>query len=115
VFFVALGLVGALGTAAVYWVGGRLVLSGSFTLGTVVALAAYVTRIYGPITSLSNARVDLMTSVVSFERVFEVLDHKSAIVEPADPVALDPIAGKVEFDHVTFRYPPPAESSLVSL
>ena len=73
-FFVALTLVGAVGTAAIYLVGGRLVVSGAITVGTLVALGAFVSRIYGPLTALTNARVDIMTAFVSFERVFEVLD-----------------------------------------
>ena len=73
-FFVALGLVGALAAAAVYWVGGQMAISGTITVGTLVALATFVSRIYGPLTSLTNARVDVMTALVSFERVFEVLD-----------------------------------------
>ncbi len=73
-FFIALGLVAAIGTALIYWVGGELVISGALTIGTLVALGTYVTRIYTPLTSLTNARVDLMTAFVSFDRVFEVLD-----------------------------------------
>ena len=115
VFFTALALAGALGTAAVYGIGGHLVLSNTFTIGTVVAFAAYVTRVYGPLTSLTNARVDLMTSLVSFERVFEVLDHPTPLVEPTDPVTVENPVGRVEFDHVTFRYPAPAAVSIASL
>ena len=81
VFFVALGLVGALGTAAIYGVGALMVVDGDITAGTLVALAALVTRVYQPLTGLTNARVDLMTSMVSFERVFEVLDAPEAIQE----------------------------------
>ena len=81
VFFIALTLVGAVGIAAVYLIGGRLVISGAITLGTMVALATFVARVYGPLTALTNARVDIMTAFVSFERVFEVLDTPSAIVE----------------------------------
>ena len=87
VFFVALGLVGALGTAAVYGVGAIMVVDGGISTGTLVALAALVTRIYQPLTGLTNARVDLMTSMVSFERVFEVLDAPEAIQER--PGAID--------------------------
>ena len=83
VFFVALGLVGALGTAAVYGIGALMVVDGSIAVGTLVALAALVTRVYQPLTGLTNARVDLMTSMVSFERVFEVLDAPEAIQEKA--------------------------------
>jgi ATP-binding cassette, subfamily B, bacterial len=87
VFFVALGLVAALGTAAIYGIGAFLVVDGSIEVGTLVALAALVTRVYQPLTGLTNARVDLMTSMVSFERVFEVLDAPEAIRER--PGAID--------------------------
>ena len=87
VFFVALALVAAIGAVAIYGVGGQLVVSGSITTGTLVALAALVTRVYTPLTALTNARVDLMTSMVNFERVFEVLDAPEAIVER--PGAID--------------------------
>ena len=90
VFFVALGLVGAIGAAAIYGVGGHLVVSGDLTPGTLVALAALAPRVYQPLTGLTNARVDLMTSLVSFERVFEVLDAPEAITER--PGAVDLVA-----------------------
>ena len=114
-FFVALGLVGAVGTAAVYWLGARLVLDGTFTLGTIVAFAAYVQRIYLPLTALTNARVDVMTAFVSFERVFEVLDAPRAIQEK--PGAYDLVApeGRVTFDDVWFRYPAADTVSVMSL
>ena len=86
-FFVALGLVGALAAAAVYWIGGQAAISGTITVGTLVALATFVSRIYGPLTSLTNARVDIMTALVSFERVFEVLDAPNPI--PDRPGAVD--------------------------
>jgi ATP-binding cassette subfamily B protein len=115
VFFVALGLVGALGAAAIYGVGAHLVLDGDLTPGTLVALAALVGRVYQPLTGLTNARVDLMTSMVSFERVFEVLDAPEAISER--PGAVDMLAprGRVTFAGVWFRYPPAAETSVPSL
>ncbi|MEQ1786507.1 MAG: ABC transporter ATP-binding protein [Acidimicrobiales bacterium] len=104
-FFVALGLVGALAAAAVYWVGGQLAISGSITPGTLVALATFVSRIYGPLTSLTNARIEVMTALVSFERVFEVLDAPNPI--PDRPGAIDLVAprGRVELDSVRFAYP----------
>jgi ATP-binding cassette subfamily B protein len=114
-FFVVLGLVGAVGTAAVYWLGGRLVLSGSLQVGDVVALAALVTQVYGPLTALTNARVDVMTAFVSFERVFEVLDFQSPITDAPDARPLEHPAGRVEFDHVSFRYPSSDESTIASL
>jgi ATP-binding cassette, subfamily B, bacterial len=104
-FFIALGLVAAIGTAAVYWVGGQLVINGALTLGTLVALAAYVTRIYQPLTSLTNARIDVMSALVSFDRVFEILDAPNPIVDRPGAVDLVDPTGKVEFDHVWFRYP----------
>jgi ATP-binding cassette subfamily B protein len=104
-FFIALGLVGAIGTAAVYWVGGMRVVSGALTVGTLVALAAYVTRLYGPLTSLSNAHVDLLTAMVSFERVFEVLDAPLPLVDRPGAVALPPARGRIEIDDVRFTYP----------
>ena len=103
-FFIALGLVAAVGTAAVYWVGGQLVISGAITIGTLVALAAYVTRIYQPLTALTNARVDVMTALVSFDRVFEVLDTPNPIVDRPGAVDLVDPQGRVELDHVWFRY-----------
>ena len=115
VFFVALGLVGALGAAVIYGVGAHLVVSGSITDGTLVALAAFTTRIYQPLTGLTNARVDLMTALVSFERVFEVLDAPVAVADRPDAVVLPAPVGRVEFDHVRFRYPPAAEVSVASL
>ncbi len=104
-FFVALGLVGALAAAAVYWIGGLLAISGSVTPGTLVALAVFVGRVYGPLTSLTNARIDVMTALVSFERVFEVLDAPNPI--PDRPGAVDLVAprGRVELDRVRFAYP----------
>ena len=115
VFFVALGLVAALGAAAIYGVGALFVVDGDITTGTLVALAALVTRVYQPLTGLTNARVDLMTSMVSFERVFEVLDAPEAIQERPGAVDLVDPKGRVEFDDVVFRYPPASESSIASL
>ena len=104
-FFIALGLVGAIGTAAVYWVGGLLVIEGSLSIGTLVALAAYVTRLYGPLTSLSNAHVDLLTAMVSFERVFEVLDAPLPLVDRPGAVDLVDPEGRIEMAGVRFAYP----------
>ena len=115
VFFVALGLVGALGAVAVYGVGAQLVVSGDVTSGTLVALAALVTRVYMPLTALSNARVELLTSFVSFDRVFEVLDAPVAVADRNGAYDLPPTRGAIEFDHVNFRYPPAAEVSITSL
>lgn len=104
VFFAALGLVGAVGTAIVYYVGGRLVLDGVFTIGTIVAFAGLLAQLYGPLQSLVNAPVDFVTSMISFERVFEVLDMPVEIEEKADAIVLPQVAGKVAFEGVSFRY-----------
>src|SRR4029450_8312511 len=109
-FFVVLGLVGAVGTAAVYWFGARQVLHSQLQAGDVVALAALVTQVYGPLTALTNAREAIMTAFVSFERGFEVLDFESPIRDRPGAVPLDHPAGRIEFDHVGFRYPTPYEA-----
>jgi ATP-binding cassette subfamily B protein len=115
VFFVALGLVAAIGTAAIYGIGALMVVDGSISTGTLVALAALVTRVYQPLTGLTNARVDLMTSMVSFERVFEVLDAPEAIQERPGAFDLVDASGSVDFDNVVFRYPPASESAIASM
>ena len=103
-FFVLMGLVGAIGTALVYWVGGHLVLSGTFTIGTIVAFGAYLTQLYGPLQALTNAPVEFATSVVSFERVFEVIDLPLEIDEKPDAIELRDVRGQLTFDAVIFRY-----------
>ena len=114
--FASLGLVGALATGLVYLVGGLIVIDNpAVEIGTVVALGLYVTQLYGPLAQLSNARVDLMTALVSFERVFEVLDLPSSLVERDDAIELPASSGHVTFDHVWFRYPEAGASSLESL
>jgi ATP-binding cassette, subfamily B, bacterial len=116
VFFVALSLVAALATALVYGVGGRLALESVFQVGTVVALAAYLGRLYGPLTSLSNVRVDVMTALVSFERVFEVLDLPPMIRDAPDAIELPASApASVAFHDVHFAYPAASDVSLASL
>jgi len=115
VFFVSLTTVAALATAMVYGVGGTLAASGSLGVGTVVALAAYLTRLYGPLTALSNVRVDVMTALVSFERVFEVLDLEPMVAEKPGAVVLPSGAAAVEFSGVRFAYPTAAQVSLASL
>jgi ATP-binding cassette subfamily B protein len=114
-FFIALGLVAAIGTALIYWVGGELVISGALTIGTLVALGTYVTRIYTPLTSLTNARVDLMTAFVSFDRVFEVLDTPNPIQDRPGAVDLVDPAGSIELDDVWFTYPTGSEAQVASL
>ncbi|MFW5709315.1 MAG: ABC transporter ATP-binding protein [Chloroflexota bacterium] len=103
-FFVVIGLVSAIGTALVYWLGGHLVLQGTFTVGTIVAFGTYLTQLYGPLQALTNAPVDFATSVVSFERVFEVIDLSLDIEERDDSIILEDVDGCVEFEHVTFIY-----------
>ena len=117
IFFTALALVAALATALVYGVGGLLAISGTLTVGTLLALAALMGRLYGPLTALSNVRVDVMTALVSFERVFEVLDLEPMIAdrEGAETSVADPRGVAVELDHVAFRYPRADEVSLASL
>jgi len=104
-FMTILALVGSVGTAAVYLFGGRSVISGDLTTGRLVALAALVVQIYAPLTSLTNARVDVMTAFVSFERVFEVLDTPNPLADRPGAVDLVEPEGRIELDHVTFRYP----------
>jgi ATP-binding cassette subfamily B protein len=115
IFFTALALVAALATALVYGIGGNLAISGIISVGTLLALAALLTRLYGPLTALSNVRVDVMTALVSFERVFEVLDLEPMVKDRdgAVPVATGP--STISFDHVRFRYPSAEEVSLASL
>ncbi len=103
-FFVMLSVVGAVGTAVVYWIGGILVLRGEFTVGTIVAFGAYLGQLYGPLMSISNAPVEFAQSMVSFERVFEALDIPNEIVEKPDAVVLPPVKGAITFDNVTFSY-----------
>ena len=114
-FFVTLSLVGALGTALVYLVGGSMALGGSLEAGGVVAFAALVTQAYQPLAALANAPVEVLTALVSFDRVFEILDLRHPIADKPDAVDLTQPAGEVVFDNVTFAYPTAAESSLASL
>ena len=115
VFFVALGLVGALGAAAIYGVGAYMVVDGDISAGTLVAMAAFVQRIYQPLTGLTNSRIEVMTAFVSFERVFEVLDAPVMIQDSPGAVDLVEPRGAVEFRDVTFRYPAGREVSIASL
>ena len=127
VFFVAITLLASLITAVVYGVGGNMVIDGALQLGTLVALAQLLQRVYGPIGSLSNVQVQVMTALVSFDRVFEVLDLEPLIKEKPDAVTLPrnaptaqaadgaAAAPDIRFDHVSFRYPTASEVSLASL
>jgi ATP-binding cassette subfamily B protein len=103
-FFMGLGLISAVGVAVVYWVGGHMVLQGSLTIGTIVAFGAYLMQLYGPMSSISNANVEFATSMVSFERVFEVLDLPLEIVDKPQAVALKDVSGAVSFHNVSFSY-----------
>ena len=114
-FFVAMMLVASLAQALTYGLGGWLAVQGTIEAGTVVTLALLLTRLYGPITSLSNIRVNIMSALVSFERVFEVLDLPPAIAERAGAVDLPKGSARVEFRDVSFRYPSATEVSLASL
>jgi ATP-binding cassette subfamily B protein len=115
VFTAAVMLIPALATALVYGVGGHLAVLGTLSIGTLQALAVLLLRLLGPLQGLSNVRVDVMTALVSFERVFEVLDLPSTVTEKPDAVTLPRGAARVEFDHVRFRYPRADEVSLASL
>ncbi len=114
-FFIALALVAAVGTAAVYGIGGNLVISGTLSVGTLVAMAAFVTQIYQPLTALTNARVDIMSAFVSFDRVFEILDLTNPIEDRPDATELIDPRGDIEMADVWFRYPAASEVSLASL
>jgi ATP-binding cassette subfamily B protein len=125
VFFISLTLLAALATAVVYGIGGSLVIRGALQVGTLVALAQLLIRVYGPIAQLSNVQISVMTALVSFDRVFEILDLKPLIAERPDAVllparepaaaGLESLAPEIEFDNVSFRYPSASEVSLASL
>jgi ATP-binding cassette, subfamily B, bacterial len=124
VLFVALTLLASLVTAVVYGLGGTLVINGTFQIGTLVAMTTLLSRVYGPIMSLSSVQVSVMTALVSFDRVFEVLDLKPLIAEKPGAVRLPAleaadrrgdVAPEIEFDDVSFRYPTASEVSLASL
>ena len=106
-FFLTVSLISAVGTVVVFWGGGLLVLRGAgFTIGTIVAFTAYLGMLYGPLSALTNARMDLATSLVGFERVFEVLDLPVEIEERADALTLKSVRGHVRFSGVSFSYRP---------
>jgi len=114
-FFIGLSLVGAVGAAMLYWVGAHLVISGALTVGTLVAMGLMVVRIYMPLTSLTNARVDVMTALVSFERVFAVLDLPNPIADRPGAAAIDNVDGRIELQDVTFTYPVADDRMLLEL
>jgi ATP-binding cassette subfamily B protein len=119
--FISMTLLGALATAVIYGVGGTLVIQGSFQIGTLVALATLLTRLFAPITMLSSAQSNVLTALVSFDRLFEILDLKPQISEKPDAVPLPAVnsgvgtALDIEFERVSFRYPAKADVSLASL
>jgi ATP-binding cassette subfamily B protein len=114
-FFTALTLVAALATALTYGLGGNLVITGAISLGTLLALVGLLAQLYGPLTAISNVRVDVMTALVSFDRVFEVLDLQPLVIESEQAGQLPDGALSVSFDHVDFTYPKASEVSLASL
>lgn len=103
-FFMGLGLVSAIGTAVVFGFGGYLVILGIFTVGTIVAFGAYLNQLYGPLSAMSNAHIELATSMVSFERVFEILDLPMEIEDKPQALNLESVAGQVTFEDVSFSY-----------
>jgi ATP-binding cassette subfamily B protein len=114
-FFIALSLTASLATAFAYGFGAVEVIHGTLALGTLVALTLYLTRLYGPLTQLSNLNIDYMSAMVSFERLFEVLDLEPMIKESPDAVAIPDGPAELIFDHVDFSYPGAEEVSLASL
>lgn len=114
-FFTALALVASLATAIAYGLGGNLVITGVITLGTLLALIGLLAQLYGPLTALSNVRVDVMTALVSFERVFEILDLPPMVRDAPDASSVLPGPISLRFDDVVFRYPKASEVSLASL
>ncbi len=115
ILFIGLGLVASLAVAVVYGWGGVQVVRHALDLGTVVALISYLIRLYGPLTALSNLQVDVMTTLVSFERVFEVLDLEPTVTERPGARSIPPGPVRIEFERVNFRYPTAKEVSLASL
>ena len=114
-FFIALTSVAAIATAFAYGIGGHLAIQGGVTVGTLLAITALLARLYGPLTALSNVRIDVMTSLVSFERVFEVLDLEPMVKNRDNAVVLKTTEPKIEFKNVNFSYPRAEEISLASL
>ena len=115
IFFIAMTSVAAIATAFAYGIGGHLAINKEITIGTLLAITALLARLYGPLTSLSNIRVDVMSALVSFERVFEVLDLEPMVTDPANPVHISQKMPTVEFKNVSFSYPKANEISIASL
>ena len=114
-FFIALTSVAAVATAFAYGIGGHLAISGGVSVGTLLAITALLARLYGPLTALSNVRIDVMTSLVSFERVFEVLDLEPMVKNRESAVQIKISNPQIEFRNVSFSYPRAEEISLASL
>ncbi|MEY2851039.1 MAG: hypothetical protein RJA96_910 [Actinomycetota bacterium] len=114
-FFIALTSVAAIATAFAYGIGGHLAINGGVTVGTLLAITALLARLYGPLTALSNVRIDVMTSLVSFERVFEVLDLEPMVKSRDNAIELKTTEPRIEFKNVNFSYPRAEEISLASL
>ena len=115
VFFVGITSVAAIATAFAYGIGGHLAITGTLTVGTLLAITALLARLYGPLTALSNVRIDVMTALVSFERVFEVLDLQPMITDKADAMQFHDRNATIEFKDVRFTYPKAEQISLASL
>ena len=115
IFFIAMTSVAAIATAFAYGIGGHLAINKEITIGTLLAITALLARLYGPLTSLSNIRVDVMSALVSFERVFEVLDLEPMVTDPVNPVHIPQKMPTVEFKNVSFSYPKANEISIPSL
>jgi ATP-binding cassette subfamily B protein len=115
IFFIAMTSVAAIATSFAYGIGGHLAINKEITIGTLLAITALLARLYGPLTSLSNIRVDVMSALVSFERVFEVLDLKPMVTNPANPISIPQTMPIIEFSKVSFTYPKADEISIASL
>ena len=115
IFFIALTSIAAVATAVAYGIGGHLAISGGLTVGTLLAITALLARLYGPLTALSNVRVDVMSALVSFERVFEVLDLQPMVVDSKHAIELNTNKPELKFENVSFSYPKAEEISLASL
>lgn len=115
IFFIALTSIAAIATAVAYGIGGHLAINDQLTVGTLLAITALLARLYGPLTALSNVRVDVMSALVSFERVFEVLDLQPMVTDSQNAKELKTVKPEVKFDSVSFTYPSAKEISLASL
>ena len=105
-FFMLMGLFSTVGPALIYWWGGRMVMSDAVTIGTIVAFVAYLTRLYGPVSSLATVYVDVQAALALFERIFEYLDTESDVKDPPRALDLSSMRGEIQFDHVSFEYVP---------